>query len=59
MRVKADERRFWGFLYFQHRSDILAVQNYITAILIFLVIEMLMTWGFYGVSLRLPRSSTH
>ncbi|KAJ4416118.1 Membrane protein ptm1 [Neurospora sp. IMI 360204] len=37
----------WGFLYFQHRSDILAVQNYITAILIFLVIEMLMTWGFY------------
>ncbi|KAH6841102.1 lung seven transmembrane receptor-domain-containing protein [Chaetomium sp. MPI-CAGE-AT-0009] len=38
---------FWGFLYFQHRSDILAVQNYITAILIFLVVEMLMTWGFY------------
>ncbi|SPQ26144.1 99b60ce6-898c-46a0-98d3-f16aa11c4170 [Thermothielavioides terrestris] len=38
---------FWGFLYFQHRSDILAVQNYITAILIFLVIEMLMTWGYY------------
>lgn len=27
-----------------------AVQNYITAILIFLVIEMLMTWGFYGMS---------
>ncbi|KAK0646677.1 lung seven transmembrane receptor-domain-containing protein [Cercophora newfieldiana] len=39
---------FWGFLYFQHRADILAVQNYITAILIFLVIEMLMTWGFYA-----------
>ncbi|EPE03292.1 lung seven transmembrane receptor domain-containing protein [Ophiostoma piceae UAMH 11346] len=38
---------FWGFLYYQHRSDILAVQNYITAILIFLVVEMLMTWGFY------------
>ncbi|KAK5988762.1 Membrane protein PTM1 [Cladobotryum mycophilum] len=38
---------FWGFLYFQHRRDILAVQNYITAILIFLVVEMLMTWGFY------------
>ncbi|KAK0711596.1 lung seven transmembrane receptor-domain-containing protein [Lasiosphaeris hirsuta] len=38
---------FWGFLYFQHRADILAVQNYITAILIFLVLEMLMTWGFY------------
>jgi hypothetical protein len=26
-----------------------AVQNYITAILIFLVIEMLMTWGYYGM----------
>jgi hypothetical protein len=31
------------------------VQNYITAILIFLVIEMLMTWGFYGSLLRLAR----
>lgn len=51
MWLGADERRFWGFLYFQHRSDILAVQNYITAILIFLMIEMLMTWGFYGMSL--------
>ncbi|KAI1840392.1 hypothetical protein JX266_013400 [Neoarthrinium moseri] len=38
---------FWGFLYYQHRSDILPVQNYITAILLFLVVEMLMTWGFY------------
>ncbi|PNY28442.1 Membrane protein PTM1 [Tolypocladium capitatum] len=38
---------FWGFLYYQHRHDILAVQNYITAILIFLVVEMLITWGFY------------
>ncbi|KAK4193617.1 membrane protein-like protein [Podospora australis] len=38
---------YWGFLYYQHRTDILAVQNYITAILIFLVLEMLMTWGFY------------
>jgi Lung seven transmembrane receptor len=25
------------------------VQNYITAIIIFLVVEMLMTWGFYGM----------
>jgi hypothetical protein len=38
---------FWGFLYVQHRHDILAVQNYITAIIIFLIIEMLLTWGFY------------
>ncbi|CAN8097273.1 unnamed protein product [Discula destructiva] len=38
---------YWGFLYYQYHSDILAVQNYITAILIFLVVEMLMTWGFY------------
>lgn len=27
---------------------LVAVQNYITAILLFLVVEMLMTWGFYG-----------
>ncbi len=27
---------------------IVPVQNYITAILVFLVIEMLLTWGFYG-----------
>ena len=32
----------------------MAVQNYITAILIFLVIEMLITWGFYGL-FRLSR----
>lgn len=38
---------FWGFLYFQNRHDILAVQNYITATLIFLIVEQLMTWGFY------------
>ncbi|KAI0127426.1 lung seven transmembrane receptor-domain-containing protein [Xylariales sp. AK1849] len=38
---------FWGFLYYQHRYDILPVQNYITAILVFLVVEMMMTWGFY------------
>jgi hypothetical protein len=25
-----------------------AVQNYITAILIFLTVEMILTWGFYG-----------
>lgn len=38
---------FWAFLYVQHRHDILPVQNYITAIIIFLIIEMLVTWGFY------------
>jgi hypothetical protein len=43
---------FWGFLYFQNRHDILAVQNYITAILVFLVVEMLMTWLFYDVQNR-------
>lgn len=43
---------FWGFLYVQHRQDILAVQNYITAIIVFLVIEMLMTWGFYDYQNR-------
>lgn len=39
---------YWGFLYYMHRHDILAVQNYITAILVFLVVEMLLTWAFYG-----------
>ena len=24
------------------------VQNYITAIIVFLIVEMMMTWGFYG-----------
>lgn len=38
---------FWAFLYVQHRSDILPVQNYITATIIFLIIEQVMTWGFY------------
>jgi hypothetical protein len=39
---------FWGFLYVQNRHDILAVQNYITAILVFILVEMLMTWGYYN-----------
>merc|ERR1712000_703616 len=38
---------FWAFLYVQHRHDIPSVQNYITAIIIFLIVEMLLTWGFY------------
>lgn len=38
---------FWMFLYIQHRSDILPVQNYITAICGFLVIEMIIIWGYY------------
>lgn len=42
----------WGVLYWMHRSDILAVQNYITAILVFLVIEMFMTWLFYDFQNR-------
>jgi hypothetical protein len=29
------------------------VQNYITAIILFLIVEMLMTWGFYGLSTAL------
>ncbi|KAF1815429.1 hypothetical protein P152DRAFT_185273 [Eremomyces bilateralis CBS 781.70] len=43
---------FWAFLYVQNRHDILPVQNYITAILVFLVVEMLMTWGFYDYTNR-------
>lgn len=43
---------FWGMLYFQNRGDILAVQNYITAILVFLVVEMLLTWGYFDYQNR-------
>lgn len=42
----------WGFLYFQNRRDILPVQNYITAILVFLVVEIFMTWLFYDFQNR-------
>lgn len=42
----------WGALYYLNRSDILAVQNYITAILVFLVVEMFMTWLFYDYQNR-------
>lgn len=42
----------WGALYWMNRRDILPVQNYITAILVFLVIEMFMTWLFYDYQNR-------
>lgn len=32
-----------------------AVQNYITAILVFLVVETLVTWGYYGTFPARPR----
>lgn len=37
----------WMFSYIQHRSDILPVQNYITVICGFLVVEMIIIWGYY------------
>ncbi|KAL4948610.1 lung seven transmembrane receptor-domain-containing protein [Aspergillus filifer] len=43
---------YWAFLYVQNRFDILPVQNYITAILVFLILEQLMTWGFYDYQNR-------
>lgn len=43
---------FWAFLYVQNRSDILPVQNYITATIVFLIIEQLLTWGFYDYQNR-------
>jgi len=36
---------YWAFLYVQHRHDILPVQNYITATTVFLIFEMITTWG--------------
>ncbi|KAL2189044.1 hypothetical protein L209DRAFT_763640 [Thermothelomyces heterothallicus CBS 203.75] len=44
----ADHSQVLGLLTFPVANcEPVAVQNYITAILIFLVVEMLMTWGFY------------
>lgn len=37
----------WLFMYVRYRSDILPVQNYITAICGFLVVEMIVIWGYY------------
>ncbi|BFZ59542.1 Membrane protein ptm1 [Saitoella coloradoensis] len=37
----------WGFLYWQHRDDSLPVQNYITAIIIYLFVEQVLVWGYY------------
>ena len=37
----------WLFSYIRYRSNILPVQNYITAICGFLVIEMIVIWGYY------------
>lgn len=42
----------WGVLYYLNRDDILPVQNYITAIVAFLVLEMFMTWLFYDYQNR-------
>lgn len=39
-------------------TSIVPVQNYITAIIIFLIVEMLMTWGFYGAIVRVPLNIT-
>jgi hypothetical protein len=38
---------YWGFLYVQNRHDILPVQNYITATIVFLIFEMITTWAYY------------
>lgn len=40
----------WMFAYIKNRSDILPVQNYITAICVFLVMEMAVIWGYYEYS---------
>ncbi|GAB7357841.1 hypothetical protein MBLNU230_g0012t1 [Neophaeotheca triangularis] len=42
----------WAFFYYMNRHDILPVQNYITAIVVFLVLEMFMTWLFYDFQNR-------
>ncbi|KAG5367138.1 Membrane protein [Yarrowia sp. B02] len=39
----------WMFSYWQHRSDVLPVQNYITGIFGFLVIEVMFVWSYYDI----------
>ncbi|EMR10347.1 hypothetical protein PNEG_01600 [Pneumocystis murina B123] len=38
---------FWGVLCIKHRKNILSVQKYITAIIIFLIVEMIILCGYY------------
>ncbi|QSL64850.1 hypothetical protein MERGE_002154 [Pneumocystis wakefieldiae] len=38
---------FWGALCIRHRKNILSVQKYITVIIVFLVIEMIISYGYY------------
>ncbi|KTW29680.1 hypothetical protein T552_00889 [Pneumocystis carinii B80] len=38
---------FWGILCIKHRKNILSVQKYITGIIIILIIEMMVLWGYY------------
>lgn len=37
----------WLVAYYEHRSDVLPIQTYITAFCGFLIIEMIMIWGYY------------
>ncbi|BFZ54050.1 Membrane protein ptm1 [Savitreella phatthalungensis] len=37
----------WGFQYYQHKTEILPVQNYLTALMVFLTCEMIIVWGYY------------
>ena len=38
---------FWGFLFYLHRSDILPLQLYLSAFIVFLAVEMAVIWGYY------------
>lgn len=50
----------WGFLCYRHRRDILPIQHYISATIVFIVIEMIALSGYYrylnysGVHLTFP-----
>ncbi|OLL25151.1 hypothetical protein NEOLI_000605 [Neolecta irregularis DAH-3] len=50
---------FYGFLYFRHRDDILPLQNYISAMIAFLAIEMTFIWGYYHNVDRYDESDLH
>lgn len=40
---------FWMFSYWQHKDDVLPVQNYITGIFSFLVVEVMFVWSYYDI----------
>ncbi|TIC13410.1 hypothetical protein E3Q14_01261 [Wallemia mellicola] len=37
----------WSYMCYQHRGQLLMVQHFISALIVFLVVEMILNWGYY------------